>query len=106
MECRACSFGYALWRSPWPMRRASRSPSIWVREWRGNWNYRKRRTMTDKKRPRPPRFDDIAARSHRPPIRRPDSIFAAAYDAEEAQKKAAAALEKVSADDFPILPQD
>ena len=53
--------------------------------------------MTDKKRP--PRFDDIVARSHRPPVRRPDSLFAAAYDAEEARKKAG--LEKVSADDFP-----
>jgi hypothetical protein len=60
--------------------------------------------MTEKKRP--PRFDDIVARSHRPPVRRPDSLFAAAYwitayDAEEARKKAG--LEKVSADYFPAL---
>jgi hypothetical protein len=57
--------------------------------------------MTDKKRL--PRFDDIVARSHRPPVRRPDSLFAAAYDAEEARKKAG--LTKITVDDFSALPE-
>jgi hypothetical protein len=55
--------------------------------------------MTEKKRP--PRFDDIVARSHRPPAKQPVSPFAAAYDAEEARKKAG--LEKVSPADLPLI---
>jgi len=55
--------------------------------------------MTEKKRP--PRFDDIVARSHRPPAKRPVSPFAAAYDADEARKKAG--LDKVSPANVPLV---